>query len=471
MNKINTENFDFLGVDYEDRLIAQLLVDSKFTETIIDILNPNYFSNNYSKIIVATIKEAYQKDKILLDSETLKFRLLNTGFSEIDKKFAVKQLESIHEVSLKDPIGIQRIALDFCRTKELSKVNKKIQEIIDSGDISRFDECEEMYKKAMQMGKIKDSGINIFENIENVLEADFRKPIPTGIKGLDEIMDGGLSKQELGLILAPLGIGKTTMVTKMANHAYNLGYNVLQIFFEDTEKIIQRKHIACWTGYHLNELSIYKDDIIQKINKEKEQKRGKLILKKFPSAGVTMNVINSLIIKLKNQGIKIDLVLLDYIDVVHPSKKYDDVYFGEGVVMREFETLLSEHDMAGWAAVQGNRSSIKSEIVQSDQMGGSIKKAQIGHFILSIQRTIDQKDSQLANIAILKSRIGRDGIIFENVKFDNARVDIDMTENIISRSQKEYNKDKEKTKSLVVQQALRLRENALNSRQENDINQ
>lgn len=40
-------------------------------------------------------------------------------------------------------------------------------------------------------------------------------PIQTGIVGLDNLMDGGLAKGELGVILAPFGVGKTTLVTRM----------------------------------------------------------------------------------------------------------------------------------------------------------------------------------------------------------------------------------------------------------------
>ena len=74
--------------------------------------------------------------------------------------------------------------------------------------------------------------MDIFDNIKEVLVDDFRKPIRTGINGLDEYMDGGLSKGELAVILAPFGVGKTTMITKLANTAMNDGYRVLQIFLK-----------------------------------------------------------------------------------------------------------------------------------------------------------------------------------------------------------------------------------------------
>jgi hypothetical protein len=134
--------------------------------------------------------------------------------------------------------------------------------------------------------------------------------------------------------------------------------------------------------------------------------------------------------------------LLDYIDCVIPSKHYDDVNVGEGAIMRQFESMLAELDIAGWTAVQGNRSSIKAEVVEADQMSGSIKKGMIGHFIVSIAKTLDQKEAGTATMAILKSRFGKDGLIFPDIIFDNSRIQIEMGENKKgARTQTEYKKD------------------------------
>jgi ABC-type uncharacterized transport system ATPase subunit len=63
-----------------------------------------------------------------------------------------------------------------------------------------------------------------------------------------------VSKGELAVILAPFGVGKTTMMTKIGNTAVSDG-KMLQIFSRIT-KVIQRKHLACWSGYDLNSLSL-----------------------------------------------------------------------------------------------------------------------------------------------------------------------------------------------------------------------
>jgi hypothetical protein len=170
---------------------------------------------------------------------------------------------------------------------------------------------------------------------------------------------------------------------------------------------------------------------------------GELRLKKFSSDGTTIPIIRQYIRKLIATGFRPDLIVLDYIDCVEPSRKFDDINAGEGSVMRQFETLLSELDIAGWTAVQGNRSSIKADVVEADQMGGSIKKAQIGHFVVSIAKTLDQKEKSTATMAILKSRFGKSGMIFEDIVFDNARIQIEMGENKEASSRSEYKKNVE----------------------------
>jgi len=266
-----------------------------------------------------------------------------------------------------------------------------------------------------------------------------------GIPGIDNLLKGGIAKGELGVILAPTGVGKSTLLTKISNHAFNLGYNVLQIFFEDNPKIIQRKHFTLWTEIAPDLLSLHKDKVMDKIKDIRENTPNKLILKKLPSDTLTMNQIKNQIRKMTAEGNKVDMVVLDYIDCVVPDKNLGDEWKSEGSVMRGFESMCHELDLVGWTATQGNRSSISSDVVTTDQMGGcsissdvvttdqmggSIKKAQVGHVIISVAKSLQQKEMNLATIAITKSRIGKDGVVFENCKFDNEMLVIDTEQSV-----------------------------------------
>jgi hypothetical protein len=181
---------------------------------------------------------------------------------------------------------------------------------------------------------------------------------------------------------------------------------------------------------HPDELTTKKEEVMAKVKEIKDSMENKLILKKLPSDTVTMLQIKGQIRKMIADGIKIDMVLLDYIDCVVPDKNLGDEWKSEGSVMRGFESMCHELDLVGWTATQGNRSSISSEVVTTDQMGGSIKKAQVGHVIISVAKSLQQKEMKLATIAITKSRIGDDGVVFENCKFDNGMLDIDTESSV-----------------------------------------
>jgi replicative DNA helicase len=371
------------------------------------------------------IKEYYIKYDHTPSFDTLE----QVAKSELQQETAVKVvLDTVKKIKSAPIDGVdfvQEKALNFCKQQELQKVMKKAQKIIDGGEFENYDTLEELVREALLVGSKDTSMLDVFSNLDQVLDDDYRHPIPMGIPGIDRLMKGGLAKGEIGVILAPTGVGKSTVLTKISNHAFNLGFNVLQIFFEDNPKVIQRKHFTLWTKIHPDELSEKKDEVMQKVKDIKEKMPNELILKKLPSDTKTMLQIKNEIRKMIADGIKIDMVVVDYIDCIVPDKNLGDEWKSEGSVMRGFEAMCHELNLVGWTATQGNRASISSEVVTTDQMGGSIKKAQVGHVIISVAKTLQQKEMKLATIAITKSRIGDDGVVFENCKFDNAMIEID----------------------------------------------
>jgi replicative DNA helicase len=419
------KNFEYLGNTFQLQLLNQIIVDKEFSHSILDVIENSYFENKYFKIIIQMVKEYYLKYDHTPSFETLEQITKSELQQAVASKIVLDTIKKIKDAPI-DGVGfVQEKALKFCKQQELQKVMGKAQKIIDGGEFENYDTLEEMVKTALQVGAKDTSMLDVFSNLDQVLEDDYRHPIPMGIPGIDRLLKGGLAKGEIGVILAPTGVGKSTVLTKMANHAFNLGFNVLQIFFEDNPKVIQRKHFTLWTKIHPDDLSEKRDEVMSKVKEIEESMPNKLILKKLPSDTMTMLQIKNQIRKMISDGIKVDMIVLDYIDCIVPDKNLGDEWKSEGSVMRAFEAMCHEMNIVGWTATQGNRSSISSEVVTTDQMGGSIKKAQVGHVIISVAKTLQQKEMKLATIAITKSRIGDDGVVFENCKFDNAMIEID----------------------------------------------
>ena len=376
------------------------------------------------------IKEYHTKYESTPTFDTLEQIVKSEIPQELVAKIVLDTLKQVKDAPFEGTSFVQEKALKFCKQQELQKAMDKSQKIITEGDFESYDKVEGLIREALQVGEVEKGQTDVFDNLDTVLDEDYRHPIPMGITGIDKLLKGGLAKGEIGVILAPTGVGKTTVLCKIANTAFNMGYNVLQIFFEDNPKIIQRKHFTMWTGIEPDNLVLHKDVVMSKITEIKETMKNELILKKLASDSMTMNQIKNQVRKIIADGTKIDMILLDYIDCVLPESSAKDEWKAEGSVMRGFEGMCHELNIAGWTATQGNRSSISSEVVTTDQMGGSIKKAQVGHVIITVAKSLQQKEMNLATIAITKSRLGKDGVVFENCKFNNELLEIDTESSV-----------------------------------------
>jgi replicative DNA helicase len=370
-------------------------------------------------------KELYKTYNKIPDYNTLAQKIMAEGGNKDSSKVHVDTLEAIKNNESQIEY-VKDTALNFCKQQNLKRELKSVQSIIESGEFEAYNKIEEIIQKALQVGISNDETTDVFHDIDGALEQDFRQPIPTGIVGIDNLLKGGLGLGELGVVLAPTGTGKTTLLTKFANTAYNLGLNVVQIFFEDNPGNIKRKHYTIWSEIAPDQQPEFKDAVKEKVEQAQSRSTGSLKLLKLASDNVTVSEIKNKIRKMSSDGIKVDLLVLDYVDCISSDKSTNgEEWKGEGSVMRSLESMTGEFDMAIWTATQGNRESISSEVVTGDQMGGSIKKAQIAHVILSIGKTLEQKEHNLATLTLLKSRIGKDGVVFQNCKFNNEFLVID----------------------------------------------
>jgi replicative DNA helicase len=436
-------NFGYLGFSFQQSLLKAIIEDRKYGETIIEVLETKFFDNNSFRYIIENVKELYSSYGKIPNYETVIQKIISESGNKDSNRIHIDTLEQIKNDE-NDVNFVKDRALNFCKQQNLKKELKSVNHIIDNGNFEEYHKIEQIIQKALQVGTDDNDVVDVFFDIDSALEKDFRLPIPTGIVGIDNLLKGGLGRGELGIILAPTGTGKTTILTKIANTAFNLDSNVLQIFFEDNRDNIRRKHFTIWTNVEPDDQPEYAEEVKEKVLEAQARSKGILKMIKMSSDDATISKIKSKIRKLISEGFKPDMLILDYVDCVSSDKSVDgEEWKGEGSVMRSLESMTTEFDMAIWTATQGSRDSISSEVVTSDQMGGSIKKAQIAHVIISIAKTLEQKEHNLATLSLLKSRIGQDGIIFQNCKFDNKMLIIDTdTQNTLLGHEEQKTQDR-----------------------------
>lgn len=425
MAQRNRENLGYLGEDFQYKLVHEFIENHTFFEDLSPIIDQNMFTDPSLKTIVGVMKNYYEKYGNVPGYDNIGIELRDLSHSDKERETYLAVLDKVKETNSSGVESTREKAEKFFRQQNIVRTANEILKIAEKGDDNQYDACVGLLNDAMAVGIHNDFGEGLFDHINETLSDDYRTPIPTGIKKIDELLEGGLGKGELGVIIGPTSFGKTSLTTAMASHAACEGWKVLQIVFEDRIKQIQRKHLGRITGIEARDLSkpenveLVKQTIEQFPDKEKLEKNLRIV--KFPSGEKTARQIKRFIQKLTNTGFKPDLVIVDYFECLeHESdKSTTNEYEKEGKTMRIFEAMAGELDMAFWIPSQGTKDSINLELVTMDKIGGSVKKAQIAHVIMSIARTVEDIDNNKATIAILKNRAGKSGKVFQNVDFNN----------------------------------------------------
>lgn len=447
----------FLGEDFQYKVVHEFVEDKEFFKDLQEIINQNLFTDPNLRQFVGVMRDYYQTEQHVPGYDMMKILLKERSNTQSERDFYDSLVDKVHRTSSEGNEHIRQLTQKFFKQQNLIRVANEILKISAEGDVSKYDMCEELVHKALIQGSHQDLGSGVFDDEGETLSDDYRTVIPTGIGKIDETLEGGLGKGELGVIVGPSSFGKTSLTTAMASYAAtykseqnnNDGYKVLQIVFEDRIKQIQRKHYGRITGVESKDLS--KPEYIEKVKEQlanypdKEMLQRNLRIIRLPSGEKTAWDIEALIKRLISNGFRPDLVIVDYFECLeHKSVNgSDNEWKREGKTMRKFESMAGELNMAFWIPVQGTRDSVSAELVTMDKAGGSFQKIQIAHIVMTIARTIEDIEENLATIAILKNRAGKAGKVFNNVEFNNGTCRI-STDNVSEfGSMVEFNKKRE----------------------------
>lgn len=157
-------------------------------------------------------------------------------------------------------------------------------------------------------------------------EEEVSEKVPFGIDFLDDLTHGGIDITETALIIARSGIGKSTSLKWTGFYAARLGYDVLHIQLEGSEKEAYDKYAQVWTG--LSYTNIRTGNIPQKefegfekAAKMMNNKGKELTIYSFEKFDdVTMSDIRDITLEYERINGKVpDLIVIDSLDLVHPG--------------------------------------------------------------------------------------------------------------------------------------------------------
>ena len=93
-------------------------------------------------------------------------------------------------------------------------------ESVELLDNHQYDDIKGVMDKAMTAGVERDIGHEYITGFEERMTEQSRNTLPTKWDSINELMDGGLAGGELGVIVAPAGIGKSWTLQALGAVSY-----------------------------------------------------------------------------------------------------------------------------------------------------------------------------------------------------------------------------------------------------------
>jgi len=393
------------GTGFQSKIITSLLVDSKFIKQIVDILEISYFDSDSNKFLIKSIKDYFGKYKTNPTMEAIKV-LIDDVENDVLKTAIVDSLRNAwqHRES-NDLEFVKEKTLEFCKNQV---VKNAIMESVELLETQKYDEIKTIIDKAMTAGMERDIGHEYITGFEERMTQQTRNTMPTQWDSVNDLMDGGLAGGELGVIVAPAGIGKSWTLQALGAHAVKKGLNVIHYTLELNAQYVGLRYDTIVSGQPTGNLQYYKDDVLKAINKLK----GNLIIKYYPTRTASVNTLTAHLQQCELQGIKPDMVIVDYADIMKSTQHFNEKRHQIGHVYEELRGMAGEFEVPVWTASQANRSSLEEDVIGAEKVSEDYSKVMTADFVMSMSRKVEDKIANTGRFHVIKNRFGPDGITF-----------------------------------------------------------
>lgn len=402
----NQDTLSKYGQSFQVKVISVLLSDIKLVDTLHEVIHTKFFEAEANKWIVEQIIDYYTQYKAIPSLDVFKVEVSKLDDKSTQKNI-IEQLKQVFtSVGTDDLQYVKNEFSSFCINQNLKNVIVQSVDLLKAGN---YDRIKELVDKAMKVGVETDLGMDYVLDFDERTDEINRSTVPTDWDTINDLMDGGLGPGELGVVVAPSGVGKTWVLCALGAAAVRAGKTVVHYSMELSEKYVGSRYDTVFTQIPSADLADKKSDVKEKIRKLK----GKLIIKYFPPKGVSPKKLEAHIEKMTAAGNKPDLIIVDYADLLlSHTNKTDSTYGEQGGVYIELRGMGGELQIPIWTASQTNRTGIDAEVIEADKIADSYAKVMNADFIMSLSRKSKDKLSNTARMHIMKNRFGQDGITF-----------------------------------------------------------
>jgi replicative DNA helicase len=414
-------SFSKYGKIFQEKIFQGLATDKEWAAQIHEVMHFDYFDLKYLRYLCEKYFKYYD-DYRCFPTMQLLIQIVRDDLKKDtadvllrDQIIAFLQRMRMNQ-NPEDLPYVKEQALQFCKRQAFKEALTKAVELVQDDD---FEPVVDLMRHAVSVGMPSSIGHEFFEDVEARFNEIQRITTPTGIRELDtrDVLDGGLGRGELGVIVAPTGVGKSHWLVAMGAEALRMGKTVVHYTFELSETLTGKRYDSNICDIDCSDLLENKEKVIKMYE---DGEYGSLIIKYYPTRSASVNTIRNHLDKLKLRNYWPSLVIIDYADVMKSTRQYDALRLELQLIYEELRQMAADFNVPVWTASQSNRAGASQDIVGLESMGESYGKAQVSDVVIGLSRKPEEKASGFGRIFVAKNRAGMDGMQMP-VRIDTAR--------------------------------------------------
>jgi replicative DNA helicase len=414
-------SFSSYGKSFQEKIFQGMATDKEWAQQMHEVMAPDYFDLKYLQFLTTHYFNYYDKYRCFptmqLLIQIIRDELAHDKADQLLKDQIVAFLQRMRMNQHPEDLPyVKEKALQFCKRQAFKEALTQAVELVQG---EQFESVVDLMRTAVSVGMPQSIGHEFFEDVEARFQEIQRITSPTGIPQLDckEVLDGGLGRGELGVVVAPTGVGKSHWLVNMGAEALKRGKTVVHYTFELSETLTGKRYDANITDIPVSDLIDRKDEVLKHYE---DNDYGNLIIKYYPCRSASVNTIRNHLEKLKLRNYTPSVVVIDYADVMKSTKSYDALRLELQLIYEELRQMAADFNVPVWTASQSNRNGANADMVGLENMGESYGKAQVSDVVLGLSRKPEEKASGYARLFVAKNRAGMDGLNMV-IKIDTAK--------------------------------------------------
>ena len=414
-----------LDLDYfENILIYKSLTDSGYLASIADFVKPEYFKDKAIASIFDIIKDFTEKRNklpttteiksyLVSDEQKESFKGLVKSFNEIDKTLDKEELYDNTERFLKE--------------KAVYHTMLNVAEDVSSGEVDTSVVLDK-FEKSCNINLVTDLGLELYSDVDKLIDDlnSVERYVPSKWEWLDNNLGGGFLEagKALYVFAGETNIGKSIFLGNIASNMAEDGKNVLLVTLEMSELLYARRLCSNVTKIPMKELA----DNTPSIKQAMKDQGGKIFIKEFPPATITANQLKAFIKKFEEQGIKIDAIVLDYLNLMH-STLGNNSYERIKHVTEQVRAMSYLFNCPIISATQLNRAGFDTDNPDLATISESIGLAATADAIISIFQNEEDRGIGIIRLGMMKNRYGPRGMT-QAMRIDYSTLTIEQADDI-----------------------------------------